>query len=103
LIIEGRMRSQGRTTDVTTTVDLLDYREVSGMLHPFRSVVKIEGLGQTADPETRKQLEEMKKQLAEMPEAQRKMVEEMLKSQMGGGMNIELVVQELRVNQGARD
>lgn len=60
MIIEGRMRREGRTTD-------------------------------------------MQKQLAEMPEAQRKMVEEMLKSQTGGGMNIELVGRELRVNQGARD
>jgi hypothetical protein len=112
MIIEGRMRREGRTTDVTTTVDLLDYREVSGMLHPFRSVVKIEGLGQAADPEMRKQYEEMKKQLAEMPEAQRQMVETMMKGRMeqmeqmmggDGGMNIELIVRELRVNQGARD
>jgi len=110
MILEGQMRSEGRTTDVTTTIDLLDYREVSGMLHPFRSTVRIDGLGKAVDPEMRKQYDEMKKQLAEMPEAQRKMVEDRMKGRLAqmeqmmggdGGMNIELVVRELRVNQGA--
>jgi hypothetical protein len=110
MILEGRMRNEGKTTDVTSTVDMLDYREVEGMLHPFRSQVRIDGLGGAVDPEMRKQYEEMKKQLAEMPESERKMAEQMMKGQLGqmekmmgsdGGMNVELVVRELRVNQGA--
>jgi hypothetical protein len=109
MILEGSMRMEGKTSDVTTTMDMLDYREVQGMLHPFRTQVKIAGAGQAVDPEMRKQYEEMKKQLAEMPESQRKMMEDMMKSRFGqiekmmsgeGGMNIELVVKELRVNQG---
>lgn len=110
MILEGRMRMQDKTSDVTATIDLLDYREVQGMLHPFRTQMTIDGLGQAIDPETRKQYEEMKKQLAEMPESQRQMVEQMMKGRMeqmekmmggDGGMNVELIVTELRVNQGA--
>jgi hypothetical protein len=110
MILEGRLRNEGKTTDVTMTVDMLDYREVEGMLHPFRSQVRIDGLGQAVDPKMRKEYEEMKKQLAEMPESERKMVEQMMQGQMAqmekmmggdGGMNVELVVTELRVNQGA--
>jgi hypothetical protein len=110
MILEGQMRNEGKTADVTTTVDMLDYREVEGMLHPFRSQVRIDGLGQAADPEQRKQYEEMKKQLAEMPESQRQMVEQMMKGRLeqmekmmagDGGMNVELLVRELRVNKGA--
>jgi hypothetical protein len=110
MILEGQMRNEGKMADVTTTVDMLDYREVEGMLHPFRSQVRIDGLGQAADPEQRKQYEEMKKQLADMPESQRQMVEQMMKGRLeqmekmmagDGGMNVELLVRELRVNKGA--
>ena len=61
------------------------------------------------DEETRKQYEEMKKQMAEMPEEQRKMMESMMKGQMeqfeqmlskDGPMSIEVTVKELRVNSG---
>jgi len=110
MVLEGQMRQQDKTANVTATIDLLDYREVGGMLHPFRTQMRIDGLAQAMDPETRKQLEEMKKQLAEMPESQRQMVEQMMKGRMeqmekmmggDGGMNVELIVKELRVNQGA--
>jgi hypothetical protein len=110
MILEGQMRMQDRNADVTATVDLLDYRDVQGMLHPFHTVMQIEGIGQAMDPEQRKQYEEMKKQLAEMPESQRQMVEKMMKGRLeqmekmmgdDGTMNVEMIVQELQVNQGA--
>jgi hypothetical protein len=110
VILEGTMRTQDRSADVTATVDMLDYREVQGMLHPFRTQVKMDGLGQAADPEMKKQYDEMKKQLAELPEAQRQAMEQMMKGRLeqiekmmgaDGGMNVEVVVRDVRVNQGA--
>jgi hypothetical protein len=61
------------------------------------------------DDETRKQYEEMKQKMAELPEDQRKMMESMMKGQMeqfeqmlskDGPMSIEVTVKELRVNSG---
>jgi putative component of toxin-antitoxin plasmid stabilization module len=62
------------------------------------------------DPEMRAQYEAMKKQLDDMPEAQRAMAERMMKGQMeqlekmmeGGddAMTVQTTVRELRVNQG---
>lgn len=107
--VEGSMKSQGRTADVTMVMDLQDIREVDGLLHPFHTLVRIDGLGQAIDPETRKQYEQMKKQLADMPPSQRQMAEQMMKGRMeqierlmegDGTMNVELRVQELRVNAG---
>jgi hypothetical protein len=95
---------------VTSTIDLLDYREIDGMLHPFATSITVEGIGAMVDPEMRAQYEEMKKQLAELPEAQRAMAERMMKGQMeqiekmmeGGddAMTVQTTVRELRVNQG---
>lgn len=108
VILEGQMRTQDQTSDVTATTDLLDYRETQGMLHPFHTRTQIDGMGQSVDPETRKQYEQMKKQLADMPESQRAMVEQMMKGRMeqmeqmmsGGPMTIDVLVKELRVNRG---
>jgi hypothetical protein len=58
----------------------------------------------------KKQYDEMKKQLAELPEAQRQAMEQMMKGRLeqiekmmgaDGGMNVEVVVRDVRVNQGA--
>lgn len=109
MVFEGTMTSQGKEADVTMTIDLRDIRDIDGLLHPFVTAVRIDGLGQAIDPEMRQQYEQMKKQLAEMPESQRQMVEQMMKGRMeqmeqlmagDGGMNIEMVVKELRVNAG---
>ncbi len=106
----GEMQTDRGPAEMHSVADLEDYREVDGMLHPFRTTIRIEGLGQAMDPETRAQYEEMKRKLAEMPEAQRAMVEQMMKGQMermekmmgaeGDEMIVELVVKELRVNAG---
>ena len=108
-VITGVMKSEGRTADITMTMDAQDIREVDGLLQPFRTLVRVDGLGKAIDPKMRQQYEEMKKQLAEMPESQRQMAERMMKGQMeqieqmmngDGGMNLELVVRELHVNTG---
>ncbi len=106
----GEMQTDRGPAQMHSVADLNDYREVDGMLHPFRTTIRIEGLGQAMDPETRAQYEKMKHQLAEMPEAQRAMAERMMKGQLeriekmmggeGDEMTVELIVKELRVNAG---
>jgi hypothetical protein len=105
---EGSMATEQGTTDVTSVVDLHDYREIEGMLVPFRTVVEMRGLSEAIDPEMRQQYEEMKRQLAEMPESQRAMAERMMKGQLeqiekmmqGDAMVIEMTVTDVRVNAG---
>ncbi|MDH3479111.1 MAG: hypothetical protein OEO20_12485 [Gemmatimonadota bacterium] len=106
----GEMQTDRGPAEMHSVADLEDYREVDGMLQPFRTTIRVEGMGQAMDPETRAQVEEMKRRLAEMPEAQRAMAEQMMKGQlerlekmMGGEddvMTVELVVKEIRVNAG---
>ncbi len=110
--LEGHMTMEGEAHDVTSIIELRDYREIDGMLHPFHITVSMEGLGEAMGPKMRAQYEEMMKHLEQMPEAQRKMAEEMMKQQMpmleqmldqesGGGMTLEMTVKEVRVNSGA--
>jgi hypothetical protein len=106
----GELKTDEGPREVTSVVDLLDYRDVGGMLHPFRTSIRIEGMGAAIDPEMRKQYEEMKQRLAEMPASQRAMAERMMKGQMeqiekmmSGGddsMTVETTVKDIRVNQG---
>lgn len=109
LVFEGRLTLNAKPADVTMTMAMQDYRTVDGLLHPFRSRIRMDGLGQAVDPAMRAQYEQMKKQLAEMPESQRQMVEKMMKGQLeqmeqmmsgDGAMNFEIVVKEVRVNKG---
>jgi hypothetical protein len=106
LVFEGRMTTERKTADVTMTMDMQDYREVDGMLLPFRGTVRVDGM---VDERERAQFAEMQKQLAEMPEEQRKMMEQMMKGQLeqlsrmvsaDGSMNFEFTVREVRVNAG---
>ena len=106
----GDMKTDNGTHEVTSVISLEDYREVSGFLHPFRTVMRMEGIGAMIDPEMRAQYDEMKRQLESVPESQRAMVERMMGAQMermeemmSGGddtMTVEVIVKELRVNTG---
>lgn len=97
-------------TEVTSVIDMQDYRDDDGMLMPYLTVVRMEGLEAAIDPEMRAELEEMRQQLEELPEGQRAMVEEMFRGQMeqmeallegeDGAMTVEMRVLELRVNEG---
>jgi hypothetical protein len=114
--IPRRMAFDGQATtpsgmhDVTTTVDLRDYREVQSLLIPYLSVVSIEGIEAMIDPEMQAQYEEMRRQLESLPESQRAMFEQMMGAQMeqiermmagdGGPMTMEITVTEVRVNTG---
>jgi len=110
LEFEGEMANEQGVQEVTITVDMTDYREVQGMLVAYRTVVSIEGLGAAIDPEARAQLEEMQRELKNMPPAQRRMVESLMGDRIeqlqglteggDGAMTIEMTVREVRVNAG---
>jgi len=110
LEFEGEMTNEQGIHEVTTSVDMGDFREVQGMLMPYRTVISIEGLGAAIDPETRAQFERMQSELEDMPPAQRRMVESMMADQldqframMGGSdapLTVEVTVREVLVNEG---
>lgn len=111
--MDGEMTNAEGVHEVTSVVTMDDYREIEGMLFPFRTTVAFEGLGAAIDEETRAQFEEMKRELDNMPEAQRRMVESMMadrfpefEAMMSGeatGMTIAVTVREVLVNQGPGD
>lgn len=123
--MEGDMDVEGQRRPVTVVVQLDDYRDVEGLLHPFRTTIAFDGMDagisdeEAAEmsaqmEEARRQMAEMEKQLAQLPPEQRQMIEQQME-RMGGmpGMQqmesqmdalaagrMETVVQEVRVNQG---
>lgn len=107
------VQEDGSATPVEITMFMQDYREVDGYLHPFRTRTITKGVLGAVDvdqEELRAQLEEMKKQLASMPEAQRAMMERMMGPQMEslqamlssdeGDMEMSITVTDLKVNAG---
>ncbi len=117
-IIEGEITRDGKKVPVEMESRFEDYREVDGMLHPFRTVFRSSGLTAALSAEdlakmeeAKKQMAEMQEELAKMPEAQRKAVESMMKKQMAkindsfanfdaGAIDMVIEVKELRVNAG---
>ena len=103
----------GTVSDIHMELFMEDYREVEGYLHPFSTRTVTEGFMESADvdqAELRQQLDQMKAQLDNMPEAQRAMMEEILGAQIqqiesmlggDGGMEMTITVKEIRVNSGS--
>lgn len=89
----GTMVSAGGPQPLSTSVLMSDYREVEGMLYPFHMEISSEGLGGAMaagmggmTPEQEQAMAEMEAELEKLPPEQRAMVEQMMKGQMGGGM-----------------
>ena len=109
-MFEGEMRRGESVIPLTATMDMGDYRDVEGLLVPYRTMTTIEGLGAAIDPAMRAQFEEMQRELEAMPAQQRQMVEAMMADQMrqfeammsddAAPMVVEVMVIEVRVNQG---
>lgn len=111
--MEAETRQEdGSMAPIQMAMFLDDYREVDGYLHPFVTRVITKGVMEAANvdqAEVQAQLAELRKQLEDMPAAQRAMMEGMLSSQiemleemMGGdeGMEVTMTVTELKVNAG---
>lgn len=115
--MEGEMTQGDQVRAVATTIDFTDYRDVDGLLHPFRTTLSVEGTGDGSGgmseeemEEARKQIAEFDEQMAEMPEAQRAMIRRMMGDRIdqlrgmveaGGGTSFTVEVKEVRVNAGA--
>ena len=112
MVIEGTLENEGRQAPVTMEALFLDYRDVDGVLHPFRTQMNMTGLAAGMSEkdmeEARKSLKELREQMAEMPEDQRAMMQKMMGSQIerleemvnSGNFEMTIEVKELRVNQG---
>jgi hypothetical protein len=114
VIVKGNVEINGSSKPVTNVIDYTDYREVDGMLHPYLTKVRMEGAMQAVEisPEQRAEAEanlaKLEKQMAEMPQSQRAMMEKMLGSQLemlrklvqSSALEVTIEVQELRVNEG---
>ncbi|MFW6192180.1 MAG: hypothetical protein ACOC83_01730 [Gemmatimonadota bacterium] len=110
--VEGELEREGESAPVTMVARIGDYREVEGLLHPFRIDMQIEGITAAVSEEERaemeQQMEQLQQQLESMPESQREMAEGMMGPQLeqmremlsSGAMEMTLEVTELRVNEG---
>lgn len=110
--IEGTSTARGEPREVTFTALFEDYREVDGVVHPFRTSVSIEGMGQQMSEQEQQQLQEslrqMRSQMEQMSEEQREMMEQMMGGKMeqmekmlaSGAMDFTVQVKEIRVDEG---
>ncbi|MFV1987870.1 MAG: hypothetical protein ACC682_11365 [Gemmatimonadota bacterium] len=125
-VVSGDLEMEGETIPISMETRLEDYREVDGLLYPFRTVSLIRGMQAAITDEERaefeqllpvlqEQMKEMEKQLAQIPPEQRAMVEQLMQQRMPqqeqsfkqleamvAAEPTEIVVEvvELRVNQG---
>jgi hypothetical protein len=111
--IEGDVEQEGRQVPMSMDIGLSDYRTVDGLVHPFATTIVVHGLSSAISAEdmekARKALAEMKEQMAEMPEEQRKVMASMMSGQMqrmeemvsSDEMKMTMKVKEVRVNQPA--
>jgi hypothetical protein len=112
LQVEGEVMDGGELRPLALQMNFTDYREVEGYLHPFLMTMELDlaAAGVSADDAARARsgLEELQRQLEDMPESQRQMVEQMMGEQLrafegmlsGEGLQVDLRVTDLRVNGG---
>ena len=110
--IEGIAEIEGDEKPLTMVASLRDYRTVEGMPFPYETAITVEGalaasgMSDEEAAETRQKLEDMREQLANMPEEQREMMErlmgpqiEQLEEMVGSGtFEMTLEVKDLQVN-----
>lgn len=105
----------GQTAEMQPVIRFLDYRDIEGLHLPFRTVMEFGDLDATISPEEREEalqaMRELERELAQMPEEQRRMVEQMMKPQIerfekmleGDKLEIVIKVEDVRVNTGLPD
>lgn len=109
VVLEGTVaRGEQGKQPVTVTARLRDYRNVDGVVHPFRTEIRTEGLGPSMTPEQRARMEKFLEKMEQLPPRQRKMMEERMgdklekmKQMMASGtLDVTATVEEIRVNEG---
>jgi len=113
MTMEGVAVVDGQRHPVTVEMRMHDFRDVGGMLHPFRTVIRTSGLAPTASgeemAEARASMEELQQQMQSMPAAQREMMERMVRPQIeqfermleGEAVEVQIEVIDVRVNDAA--
>ena len=112
-VFEGEMNRSGSAIPLTATMEMGEYREVQGLLIPHRTVTTIEGLAAAINPEVKAQFEQMQRELEALPPQQRAMIIELMAEQMeqfeammaddSAPMVVEVLVTDVRVNEGGRN
>ena len=112
-VSEGEMNRSGSAIPLTATMEMGEYREVQGLLIPHRTVTTIEGLAAAINPEVKAQFEQMQRELEALPPQQRAIIIELMAEQMeqfeammaddSAPMVVEVLVTDVRVNEGGRN
>lgn len=105
-------RQDGTTSPIDLDARFRDYRTVEGMPHPFEIRMHIEGIASSMSEEemaqARRQLQQLRERMENMPQQQRDMMEQMMGPQIeqlesmveSGAVDVTVTVQEVKVNQG---
>lgn len=113
MLMNGVTRRRGAKTPFSMEMQLKDYREVKGWIHPFRTEITLRGGGDGAPSDDmaamRQGMAELEKHLASMPPEQRRQMEQMMKGRIpefeqtdeGDAMKVTVIVKEIRVNEPA--
>jgi hypothetical protein len=110
----GTMARDGKSNPITMTMDFTDYRSVEGMLHPFRTTLRMEGIAEAANisdkdlEKARASLDKLEADMAKMSDSQRQMMQRVMGGQLeklralvqSGGTEMQMEVTELHVNAG---
>lgn len=112
MVMEGRLTQGGEQQPVEMTALFRDYREINGVIHPFRIQIQTEGISSGMSPEeqdeVRESVEGLQEKMAAMSPEQRKMMEQMMGRKLqqmrqmlaSNAMDFTIRVKELRVNEG---
>lgn len=111
LELRGEMVTDTSSRPMRMDASFHDYRDVEGMLHPFRVAISVQGMDAAISDEqlrqARSQLRQFQQQMEEMPESQQEAMKQMLEDQLdrlreiveSGNLDVEVRVQRVRVNE----
>lgn len=112
LEMEGKMAAGDSTRPISVRARFRDYRDVEGMMHPFRMEVSVEGMTAALSPAerqaARQQLQALEARMEQMTEQEREMMEGMMGPQLqkfrqmldSGTLDTTIRVQSLEVERG---
>lgn len=112
LAMRGEMAAGDSARPISVRARFRDYREVEGLMHPFVTDVRVEGMTAALSPAerqaARQQLRQLEEKMKQMSEEQRRMMEGMMGPQLeklrqmleSGNMETTVRVQSVEVERG---
>lgn len=105
--VQGIVKTRGSKHNYTIKIEPSQYKEVEGMVIPFKTTIAMKGmLTSKQGKRMKKAVQKMKKNLEKLPPKQRKRVKRMMNNIGGmkglsqGNINMTMKVKEVRVNTG---